>query len=184
MTDDELIAAFVDSWELDAFFDDADPPPTELWVATDLDSMDPVWRPARIDTPHEALAKLRSDMRVKLPPLFERLLLTWRWCDMSIVDKVRLFANPPGYRLDDFQASVFRDPVFNGHLIARGYIPFGFDNNRYDPVCFDTNVQHEDGDCLIRKFEHEAMLSFNRIGESWVLWPSCRAMMMESIDRA
>ena len=182
MSDDELITGFVRSFQTDQFFTHDAPPPSELNGGIDPDDWNCIrWQPARIETPRADLRPIYDRLRKPFPPLYERLVLTWRWLDVWI-DKVRLFANPPGPTLDALAKQVFRDPVFESHLVAGGYIPFGLDIDNYDPICFDTNRPLPDGDCKVIRFEHEAMLSFDRIGESWVLWPSCRAMMLDSCE--
>ena len=180
MSDDQLIADFVASLQADQFFTHEDPPPAELNAGIDPADWNCVrWKPAQIETPKSELKLLNEKLLKPLPPLYERLVLTWRWLDVW-TDRVRLFANPPETSLNAFAKHVLNDPVFNQHLVAGGYIPFGLDINSYDPICFDTNSRLTDNDCMVIKFEHEAILSFDRIGESWVLWPSCRAMMLDS----
>lgn len=179
--DDELIKAFVESLEFHQFFTHEAPPPSELNAGIDPNDWNCVrWRPSRIETPRKAIVGNSRLSGVAFPPLYERLVLTYRWLEVW-THKIRLFSNPPGASLDPLAKRIRGDPVFDGHLFACGYIPFGLDINVYDPVCFNTNKQSSDGDCPVVRFEHEAMLSFDRIGESWVLWPTCRAMMLESI---
>lgn len=180
MRDDQLIADFMAALETDQFFDHRNPPPDELNAGIDPQDWNRLrWAPARIETSRSLLAPIYDRLRKPFPPLYERFILTWRWLDVS-TDLIRIFPNPPGPNLEGLERQVFNEPVFNQHLVAAGYIPFGLDINTYDPVCFDTNRSLTDGDCMVVKFEHEAMLSFGRIGESWILWPSCRAMMISS----
>jgi hypothetical protein len=184
MTDDELIARFVASLDMDQFFTHEKPPPGELNAGIDPEDWNCIrWKPKRIETAREELQPIYSRLHKPFPPLYERLVLTWRWLE-AWTGNVRLFSNPPESSFVTLTSQTFSDPVFNGHLIANGYVPFGLDLNNYDPVCFDTNELLFDGDCRIVKFEHEAMLSFDRIGESWILWPSCRAMMNASCGKS
>ncbi len=180
MSDVDIISAFVKSFQFDQFFTHENPPPDELNAGIDPSDWDCVrWQPAKSETSREEIKRIYADLETKFPPLYEQLVLSWRWLDVEIPG-VRMFANPPCATIKPLADTIFRDPVLTGHLVVNGYIPFGFDENAYDPVCFDTTKRHPDGDCPVRKFEHEAMLSFDRIGESWVLWPSCRAMMLDS----
>lgn len=181
MSDDDLIAAFVASFQSDQFFTHDEPPPDELSTGVDPEDWNCIrWKPTRIETPKAELKLLYGGLGGRFPPLYEQLVLTWRWLDVWL-DKIRLFANPPGPTLNPLAKQMHRDPVFDEHLVSNGYFPFGFDIDNYNPVCFDTTRSHPDGDCIIRKFEHESMLTTDRIGESWVIWSSCRAMMMESL---
>jgi hypothetical protein len=179
MSDDELIAGFLASLDIDQFHTHEKPPPPELNAGIDAEEWNTIlWKPACIETPKSELVPIYDRLHTRFPPLYERLILTWRWLDVWM-DNARLFSNPPEPSLNTFARQVFKDPVFEEYLIANGYILFGLDD--YDPLCFDTNRRLPDGDCIVVKFEHEAMLSHYRIGESWVLWHSCRAMMTERL---
>jgi hypothetical protein len=180
VSDDELIADFVASLQADQFFDHRNPPPAEMNAGIDQHDWNCLrWKPIQVATPKAELSTLYERLHTTFPPLYERLILTWRWLDVWN-DQVRFFANPPEASLNAFAKQVLNDPVFNQHLVGGGYIPFGLDIESYDPVCFDTNRRLADGDCMVIRFEHEAMLSFDHIGESWVLYPSCRDMMLAS----
>jgi len=184
MFDDQLIADFVAAFETDQFFDHRNPSPEELNAGIDPQDWNRIlWTPKRIETPKSQLRPIYDRFGKPFPPLYERLILTWKWLDVSTKKKVRLFANPPGPTLEPFDRKIFNDTVFHQHLIAAGFVLFGLDINNYDPICFDTNQPLWDGDCMVVKFEHEAMLSFDRIGEPWVLWPSCRAMMIKTCNK-
>jgi hypothetical protein len=184
--DDELIARFVgtfcklDDWQP---FTHEEPPPDELSAGVDPNDWRRIlWRPARVRVGAGELKGFRYRLQTKPPPLYEQLITSWRWLEVNL-DRLRLFANPPGPGLSRLADRIFQDPVFESHLIANGLIPFAFEGN-YDPVCFDTNHPDADGDCPIIAFEHEAMLSFDRIGSSWTRWGSFRQLMMEMIEYA
>jgi hypothetical protein len=187
LTDDELIAQFVETFcklDGDCWTTLRDPPPDELNAGSDLDpeNWDRIlWRPARIEATRDDLQALYYRLSAKFPPLYERLIVSWRWLEVYLY-RIRLLANPPGPELKGLGDNILRDPVFVEYLESKGYVPFAFDGSSYNPVCFDTNHRRSDGDCPIIAFEHEAMLSFHRIGASWKLWDSFRDLMDGTIE--
>ena len=184
--DDELIDRFVGTFcMLDSTqcFTHEHPPPEEFDAGVDPSDWQLIrWRPARVEVGADVLAGFRNRLQMTLPPLYERLICSWRWPEVEL-GRIRLFANPPGPDLASLAERILREPVFCGHLVANGFIPFAFEGS-YDPVCFDLNHRRLDGDCPIVAFEHEAMLSFDRVGESWTRWSSFRQLMTETIEEA
>lgn len=191
--DDELIARFVATFcKLDnsQLFTQENPPPDELNAGTDPNDWNCVlWRPAKVQVESEKLNAFYYRIPAKLPPLYERLITSWRWLEVFLY-RIRLFANPPGKGLAVLADNILRDPAFVLHLVINGFVPFAFDSgdnsdlHDYNPVCFDTNHRNADGDCPIITFEHEAMLSFDRIGDSWIRWGSFRQLVDETIKFA
>jgi hypothetical protein len=185
MDDAELIAAFVESFaQLDdgMFFFHDNPPPPELDAGIDPNDWRILrWRPASIPTDATHFADFCWRLGRRLPRLYEKLITSYRWLEVSL-GTIRLMANPPGNSLEVLRRNITADPVFESHLIRGGFIPFALDANVYDPICFDVNRMDSNFDCPIVRFEHEAMLSFDRIGNSWILWPSVEAMMVEIVD--
>jgi hypothetical protein len=59
------------------------------------------WRPRRTEHQASLLEALYSRLPTKFPPLFERLLLTFRWADVSL-ERYTLMANPPGPDFEGF----------------------------------------------------------------------------------
>ncbi len=190
-SDDELIRKYVGTFHVldDGYWTTHDePPPDELNAGIDpADWRHLLNRPAAIKTERSALTAIYDYTPGNLPPLYERLILSWRGLEVFL-HRIQLLANPPDPDLNGLKWNIFRDSVLTSHLIPNGFVPFACysDNgiHSYDPVCFDLNRRRPDGDCPIRRFEHEAMLSFDHIGESWQLWPSCRAMMEDTIRAA
>lgn len=193
--DEELIARFVATFcKLDGecWRNFRDPPPVELNAGDDPnDSRIVFWQPAPVLVEAEELKAFyyRLPIRAKLPTLYERLITSWRWLEVRLYG-IRLFANPPGDGLTSLAHSILADQVFEQHLVGNGFVPFAFDTGdngdlgTYNPVCFDTNRRQQDGDCPIVGFAHEAMLSFDRIGASWVRWASFRQLVNETIEYA
>jgi hypothetical protein len=186
MNDDELIRRFVETFHVldgSCWMDHTHPPPPELNAGIDPDDRELIrWRPAAILTEKDALTTLYQRLPGRLPPLYEQLILSWRWLDVHL-HRIRLLANPPGNGLEDLTAEIMCDRGLTSHLLPRGYVPFARDMDCYDPVSFDLNGRGPDGDCPIRRFEHEAMLTFGQIGESWQLWPSFRRLMEDTIEQ-
>jgi hypothetical protein len=187
MDDADLIKAFVESFsKLDdcMFFTHEESCPAELNASIDPDDWNHIrWRPAMVSTDPVHLRDFRWKLGNRLPRLYEQLIVSYRWLEVSL-DKIRLLANPPGPSLEDLRRNITRDPVFESLLISNGYVPFARDINIYDPVCFDLNRVSSRLDCPMMRFEHEALLSFDKIGGSWVLWPSVEAMMLDTIEAA
>lgn len=191
--DEELVASFVGTFcKLNGgcWTPHDKPPPDELNAGIDPhDWRHILWRPAAIQVGVDGLKSFYHSLPSTLPPLYERLITSWRWLEVDL-HRIRLFANPPGPALDGLAENIFSDPVFVSHLVKNGFVPFAFDSGErsdqhtYNPVCFDTNHRNERGDCPIMGFEHESMLSFDRLGDSWVLWPSFRDLIMETIKVA
>lgn len=96
-TDEQIIEAFVASFRLEQSFTHDKPPPPEMNAGIDPDDWNCLlWKPMRIDSSRDELKQLYQHIGAKFPPLYERLVLTWRWLD-AWVDGMRLFANPPGF---------------------------------------------------------------------------------------
>jgi len=132
----------------------------------------------------EEMRSIYARIQAPFPPLYEQLVLTYRWLEVDL-QTVRLLANPPGATLDGLGGEIFRDPILANVLIPRGFVPFGRATDlNYDPVCFDLNGKRSDGDCPIVQFEHEAILCDDRIGERWIRYPSFRELMRATIDLA
>jgi hypothetical protein len=133
----------------------------------------------RCATPREALTELRTSLPYRLPPLFEELLLTYRWPEADL-GTLRLLANPVGPDLTGWLNEVRRDPVFCAELIPRGWVPFGKGPDlNYDPVCFDLRRRDKDGDCRVVRLDHEELLCNSRLVEAEELAPSFAALVRE-----
>lgn len=156
-------------------FHNAQPPP-ELSAGVDPEDWETIrWRPARIDTPRDALCILRERAGADLPRLFEHLILSYRWLEVDL-QVVRLFENPPATDLKPLYDRMFADRVLNNTLIPARYVRFALAPNDYDPICFDLN-HYQNGDCPIVRFEHESILCHDKIGDSQQIFPSFRKLM-------
>src|ERR1700680_1165812 len=117
MSEDNLIERFIASFnKLDEMADF-----TALKVPTDSSQLEPL------------LAKLPA----RFPPLFQDLILSYRWAEVDL-GSFRLLPNPPGPDLSGLLTEMTRDPAFWESLPSAGYIQFGRGPDiDYDPVCFD-----------------------------------------------
>lgn len=88
-------------------------------------------------TDRAELLNLYTKVPGPFPELFENLLLAYRWFRTDL-GEYRLLANPPGPDFSGFEAEIFNDKYLAPPLLAEGFVQFGFDSSRYDPVCFDT----------------------------------------------
>lgn len=177
-----LLARFVESFPR---FDDMltfDPVPTDLLVRSDdSDDRFTCWHPAHCETERKHLLPVYQELGEKFPPLFEQLVLSFRWLEVEL-EQLRLLANLPDGTLKPLRDNMLKDRVLNAVLIPQGFIRFamGPDTN-YDPVCFDTRRRGNDGDCPIVRIEHESVLCNDRIGDSWELYPSFKALVYSAI---
>jgi hypothetical protein len=157
---------------------------SELVTGTEEDSRYKLWRPLRIDTPPKALETLYSVLPARLPRLYERLVLSYRWASVDL-GRYRLLANPPGPSLDGLLQKISRDPALWKTLLPAGYILFGHGPDLdYDAVCFDFSRGRSGEHCRIVKLDHEEILCYGRIKEAAVLAPTFRELVWQTIERA
>ena len=190
--DDDLIRRFVATFRtLDGLHSwQSEPLPAELAAEPDSDDWVPVrWQPAAAPTDREHLAPIyerlprHHRLPARLPALYERLVLSYRWLRVHL-ETVMLLANPPGPTLSGLADEIFCDPVLINTLIPAGFVPFGkVSGGGYDPMCFDLNSMKRD-DCPIIQIEHESALCHDRIGQTWQRFSSFRELMFDTIDRA
>lgn len=166
MTDDDLLHAFVRCFLL---FDEP------------LDESSFTYESAA--TPLPVLDPLYERLPGKFPPLFEQLLMRYRWPEVEIEGGLRLLPNL-GADLSRFLAEVTRDPILTSVLLPQGFVPFAkAPDYCYDPICFDVWNRSPEGDCPIRRFEHEAILCEDRIGEWSIVASSFRELLQRTTNR-
>lgn len=142
------------------------------------------WRPTKVYTEPSLLDPIYSTVPSRFPPLFERLVLSYRWAEVDL-GSYRLLANPPGTRLDALLHEMSKDPIIWNCLLGAGYIQFGKGPDiDYDPVCFDISTQKKNGDYKIVKIDHEQILCHNRVQTVAELAPTFEQLMLDTIDRA
>jgi hypothetical protein len=133
------------------------------------------WRPLACTAPASALVALRAKLPGRLPPLYERLIASYRWREVDLC-QLRLLANLPGEdgSLEPLAREIMADPAFVDVLFPRGLVPFGKALESYDPVCFDSTRPTLEGDCVIVRLDHEAVLVDNRVEVGEVVAASFR----------
>jgi len=139
------------------------------------------WAPVKCDTDPRYLDALYRKLPALFPPLYERLVLSYRWEEVDI-RSCTLLANPAGPDLDGLFLQISRDPVLWTQLSRSGYIPFGREpGGGYDPVCFDLESRRKSADCKIVRINHEAILCNNRIKVVEEIAPSFKALAVQAI---
>jgi len=142
------------------------------------------WRPARVNTDRRCLDPIYAKLPGRFPPLYEKLILMYRWADTDL-GAYTLLANPPGPDLSRLFGEISKDPGLWQTLIPAGYIQFakGPDYD-YDPVCFDVSKRKKNYDCRIVKMDHEEILCNYRIKVAAELAPSFEDLVRQTISSA
>jgi len=142
------------------------------------------WRPRRAETKVEFLDSLYAKLPARFPPLFERLLLTFRWAEIDL-KTYTLMANPLGSDFQGFFGESSRDPGLWEALVPAGYLRFakGSDTD-YDPVCFDMNSRKKSREMRVVKIDHEEILCNFRVKVVAELAPSFQSLVQSTIDLA
>jgi hypothetical protein len=143
-----------------------------------------VWRPKHVKTGQSDLAQLYQLLPAPFPPLYELLVLSYRWAEVNL-QSYRLIANPPGEDLTGLLHNIMRDESLWIALIPSGFIQFGKGPDvDYDPVCFDIRSRNKAGDYRIVKIDHEEILCNNRIRIINELAPSFEQLVLSTVQRA
>jgi hypothetical protein len=131
-------------------------------------------RAVRFNTPRTALSDFYAQLPAPLPPLYERLILSYRW-PVTYLDSLTFVAHPHGDGLSGLLGNMQYDSGIWQECTANGLIPFakGFDVS-FDPVCFDINRRTREGDCRIVRLDHEEIMCFERLVEIETIAPSFR----------
>lgn len=187
MAEPNLIEQFVATF---AKFDDMSTPRELGPVAWELRIAEPdqhgwiKWRPAKISTDPRLLDPLYAKLPAPFPPLYEQLVLSYRWAEVDL-QSFRLLANPPGVDLGGLLAKIEQDKGLTESLIPAGYIKFGKGPDiDYDPVCFDIKSRTKRKDYRIVKIDHEEILCNHRVKVVTELAPSFEQLMIQTIERA
>ena len=180
---EQFISAFPKLDEM-ADFGDIYPIVAELAVGESDQLGRTRWRPLRTATSSAALDLLYSALPARFPPLFERLVLSYRWADVDL-QSYTLLANPPGPDLSRLLERISKDAALWESLRPAGYIQFakGPDMD-YDPVCFDIKRRKKNHDCPVVKIDHEEILCNNRIKIVGEIAPSFDELVRHTIRKA
>jgi hypothetical protein len=135
------------------------------------------WRPIQVPTEESCLEALYANLPARFPPLYERLVLSYRWAEIDL-RLFRLLANPPGADLAGLGEEISRDQGMYEILIPNKCLQFGKGSDlNYDAVCFDWSRRLPDGDCPVIQIDHEEILcrwNFKKVAE---IAPSFRDVM-------
>jgi hypothetical protein len=139
------------------------------------------WRPRRVETQPTELEPIYAQLPARFPPLFERLVLSYRWAEVEL-GSYTLLANPPGDTLDGLLA---RDINLTESLIPAGFMQFAKGpGGDYDPVCFNLRARKKNREFSIVKIDHEEILCNYRVKVVAELAPSFEQLVRDTIDRA
>ncbi len=165
-TDQALLDAFVAAFGVEAYdFDEQENQAPSVHV-----------------TKPTALEPLYAILPGHFPPLYEQLVLSYRW-PQAALPMLDLLANPPGAGLEKLLEHIQADKGLWDELMPNGYVQFGHGaGGRYDPVCFDTRHRRQDGDCRVVRFDHEEILCNYRIKEVSELADSFRSIVLAAIE--
>lgn len=143
-----------------------------------------LWRPAKVDTAASCLTEIYRTLPARFPPLYESLVLSYRWAEVDL-GSYRLLANPPGPDLMGLFAGMSSDSGLWEVLLPAGYIPFGKGPDiDYDPICFDTKSRSKSRDYRIVKIDHEEILCNYGIKVVAEMAPSFERLVLQTIQRA
>jgi hypothetical protein len=141
------------------------------------------WRPAQVDTAASGLEEIYRTLPARFPPLYESLVLSYRWAEVDL-RSYRLLANPPGPGLGGLFAEMSGDPGLWEALLPAGYMPFGKGPDiDYDPICFDIKSRSKSRDYRIVKIDHEEILCNSRIKVVAEMAPSFEELVVRTIQR-
>ena len=183
----ELIDKFIASFEVAAenldVFETIDSIAAPLAVGPTNEYGQRRWRPIKVQTNLTALDPVYAKLPARFPPLYEQLVLSYRWADVDL-QRFTLLANPPGDDLSGLLQKIMKAKGLWETLIPNGYIQFGKGSDMdYDPVCFDISSR-KNRDYRIVKIDREEILCNYRIKVVSEIAPSFRALVLQTIERA
>ena len=139
------------------------------------------WRPIRVSTEQSSLEALYANLPARFPPLYERLVLSYRWAEIDL-RLFRLLPNPPGPNLAGLSEEFSRHRAMQEILFPNKCLQFGKGPDvNYDAICFDWSRRLRDGDCPVIQVDHEGILSQNRFKKVADLAPSFRELILRVI---
>jgi hypothetical protein len=142
------------------------------------------WRPLEHETDPACLQPLYAVLPARFPPLYESMVLRYRWADVDL-QSFTLMANPIGGDLMPLLRRISADQYLWSQLIRAGYIPFGKGTGGdYDPVCFELKSRRQNAEFRIVKIDHERILSFDRLEVVAGIAPSFRHLVLRTIELA
>jgi hypothetical protein len=140
--------------------------------------------PVKCNTDPRQIDALYAKLPARLPPLYERLVLSYRWEEVD-TRFCALLANPAGPDLDGLFLEISRDPALWTQLSRSGYIQFGRGSGGdYDPVCFELKSRKKNKDCKVVRINHEEILCNNRIRIVAEVAESFEVLVLQAIKLA
>src|SRR5271155_3528045 len=184
---EELIAQFVASFEkLDhlAVFAGVYPIAKQLVVGEPDELGYTHWQPARVTAEPALLEPIYAKLPARFPPLFEQLVLSYRWAEVDL-GSFRLLPNPPGADLSGLLDEMSRDPAIWKSLLPAGLMQFGKGPDmNYDPVCFDIKSRKKNREFKIVRIDHEEILCNDRVKVVEEVAPTFRDLVLRTIASA
>ena len=182
-----LLEQFVGCWEkLDGFSVDGslDSLASQFSTGEKNEFGDQLWRPIFRATDHSMLEALYAKLPARFPPLYEQLVLAYRWADVDL-GSYRLLGNPLGPDLSGLLNKMLKDKFLSTCLLKNGLIPFGKGPDiDYDPVCFDLRSRKKNREFAIVKLDHEEILCNERIKVVAELAPNFEQLVKTTIELA
>ena len=187
MTDQDLVEQFVASF---AKLDDLSSSRELDSIAWELRIDEPdqhgriEWRPSRTSSDPELLDPVYAKIPARFPPLYEKLVLSYRWAQVYL-PSFSLLANPPGPDLNGLLQEITKDKGLWNSLAPAGYIQFGRGPDMdYDPVCFEIKSRTKRRDYRVVKIDHEEILCNWRVKVVAEVAPSFEQLVLQTIESA
>ena len=109
------------------------------------------------------LEPLYVKLPARFPPLYEQLVLTYRWADVDL-GSYRPLGNALGTDLSGLLDEMLKDKFLSACLLKNGYIPFGKGPDMdYHPVWCNLKSRKKNREFSIVKLDHEEILCNERI---------------------
>lgn len=139
--------------------------------------------PIRVQIDPTALNPIYAKLPARFPPLYEQLVLSYRWARVDL-QTFTLLENPPREGFEGLLSIIMRDNGIWTELTKNRYLQFGRGADMDDdPVCFEIKSR-KNRDYRIVKIDHEEILCNYRIKVVSEIAPSFRALVPQTIERA
>jgi hypothetical protein len=127
---------------------------------------------------------LYAKLPTRFPPLYELLVLTYRWADVDL-GFYPLLGNPPGTDLSGLLNKLLKDKLLSTFLLENGCMPIGKGPDiDCDPVCFNLKSREKNREFAIVKLDHEEILCNERIKLVVELAPTFEQLVRNTIEAA
>jgi hypothetical protein len=188
MNNAELLEKFVNSFskldQMTVRAQESDPVAWELRSGEVAEYGLSRWRPVKSKTNRALLEPLYANLPARFPPLYEELVLSYRWVTVDL-ELFRLLANPPSPDLNRLAEVITADDGLQESLVPAGYMQFGQGPDiDYDPVSFDIKSHSKNGDYRIVKIDHEEILCNYRVKVVSEGAPSFYELVLRTIELA